>query len=127
MTSAGPPAPAAITLAAHADVDFDAWLDWADDAGAPIDMTTHLAARVRFGPHGSWETPPADIDTTTDPVTVGKIYLAATTPVMRLHIPAVVMAAVDFRAMHYVLEVTDPAGVTRRWAEGDMTLDKAEV
>lgn len=125
--TAGPPGPAALNLIAFSGVVFEALLAWSDDGGAVLDLSAYPAARVRFGPHGSWETAPADISTTTDAATVGRVTLAATSPNMRLVIPAVVMAAANFRRLHYVLEVTDPGGVMRRWAEGDMTLDRAEV
>lgn len=124
---AGPPTPAALDLTAYDGVGFDAWIDWTDAAGALVDLSAYPAARIRFGPRGSWETVPANIDTTTNAATVGRITLAATSPNMKLAIPAVVMTTANFRRLHYVLEVTDPAGTMRRWAEGDMTLDKAEV
>lgn len=125
--TAGPPSPVALTLTAHAGVQFDGWLTWVDATNAAVDLSGHQGARLVFGPARSWETVPSDVDTTTNAATVGRITLAATAPNMKIAIPLSVMADVDFRRLHYVLEVTDPAGVTRRWAEGDMTLDRADV
>lgn len=126
---AGPPDPVALDLRAYNGVAFDAWINWTDDGtatGATADLSAWLA-RVRFGPKGTWETAPANIDTTTNATTVGRITLAATSPNMKLAIPAAVMATANFRRLHYVLEVTDPTGTMWRWAEGNMTLDRADV
>lgn len=123
VVQVGPPAWVEAALSIPQGVDFEAWLNWVDAAGATLPLSAFHAA-LAFSAGGAGETVPPLISDTTSAATVGRISLADASPNMRLAIPAAVTETLAFRRLRAVLDVTDAAGVKRRWMEATVTLDR---
>ncbi len=119
----GPPAVVEATLSIPQGVALELSLNWVDDVGATVAMSAWHAT-LAFSAGGIGEVVPAAVSDLTSQATVGRILLADISPNMTVIIPAVVTAALSFRRLRGVLDVTDLSGTPRRWMEVDVTLDR---
>lgn len=119
----GPPAVVEATLSIPQGVALELPLNWVDNLGATVPMSTWHAS-LAFSAGGTGEIVPVTVTDLTSAVTVGRITLADASPNMLIVIPAVVTAALSYRRLRGVLDVTDASGTPRRWMEADVTLDR---